>query len=676
MHPVLCVLVFSMLSAGDCRAFAYDHSFVQLIDDAVGLLFPPVKVSAYLCHLDEDTAITLSRLMSSHGLIHEIHRDLERFTREPHDAWDHRALYVLDLDCDQAISLLRTANESGFFVAPIRWLLLQDRTILLDNSTENHESLDDAKIFNRMAIYPDSEVILVRKLRQDFAEISSVYRISRYHEVTTEDRGNWTLEEGVRIRDFQPTSRRRANLRSTPLTACLVMSDPDTINHLTDFKYKHIDPITKTNYPWLLHIVHRMNATIEIRTTNTWGYRNENGSWNGMVGMLQSRQADLGGTATFLISQRVGVIDYVQLYTRTKALFVFRQPLLSAVSNIFILPFQRSVWLAIGVFLLLVLGLLWLSSGWEYHRETSKSGSTLAYRHRLNQPRQTVSDNLMVVLAAAAQQGSSYEPYRVPSRIVTLMLLLAALSLYTSYTANIVALLQSTTDSIKTLADLLHSPLKCGTHDIVYNRYYFKSFQDPIRRALVDEKIEPRGKNGSWMTMEEGVRRVKNELFAFHGETGTIYKLMQQTYQEEEKCGITEIDILKVMYPLFAIQPRSPYKEIIKNTALLLGETGLTYREESRLYTAKPKCHGRSSVISIGFTECYFAFLAMGYGSLLSLLVFAVEFLWYKRYARILQRFRSFFQCVLLQMHAVEKRTRRSRRRRSLERKGSDRWRR
>ena len=114
-------------------------------------------------------------------------------------------------------------NESGFFVAPIRWLLLQDRTILLDNSTENHESLDDAKIFNRMAIYPDSEVILVRKLRQDFAEISSVYRISRYHEVTTEDRGNWTLEEGVRIRDFQPTSRRRANLRSTPLTACLVV---------------------------------------------------------------------------------------------------------------------------------------------------------------------------------------------------------------------------------------------------------------------------------------------------------------------------------------------------------------------------------------------------------------------------------------------------------------------
>lgn len=70
--------------------------------------------------------------------------------------------------------------------------------------------------------------------------------------------------------------------------------------------------------------------------------------------------------------------------------------------------------------------------------------------------------------------GYSYEPYRVPSRIVTLMLLIAALNLYASYTANIVALLQSTTDSIKTPADLLHSPLKLGAQDVVYSRHYFK----------------------------------------------------------------------------------------------------------------------------------------------------------------------------------------------------------
>jgi len=70
--------------------------------------------------------------------------------------------------------------------------------------------------------------------------------------------------------------------------------------------------------------------------------------------------------------------------------------------------------------------------------------------------------------------GYWYEPYRVSSRIVTLMLLLASMSLYAAYTANIVGLLQSTADSIKTLPDLLNGPLNLGVQDVVYNRHYFK----------------------------------------------------------------------------------------------------------------------------------------------------------------------------------------------------------
>jgi len=39
------------------------------------------------------------------------------------------------------------------------------------------------------------------------------------------------------------------------------MTDLDTINHLTDFEDKSVDPVTKANYPWLLHLANRMNAT-------------------------------------------------------------------------------------------------------------------------------------------------------------------------------------------------------------------------------------------------------------------------------------------------------------------------------------------------------------------------------------------------------------------------------
>ncbi|XP_050580162.1 uncharacterized protein LOC126917392 isoform X2 [Bombus affinis] len=604
-----------------------------------------------------DGAIELSRRMSRKGLVHDIHREFQGFElRTRHDGWDHRILYVVDLDCDYAIPLLRAANSSGQFSAPMRWLLLRDGTIA-GNSMARVD-----RTFRNMAVYPDSEVIVATKLRveDNLAEITSVYRPSPYHGVITENRGNWTTDGGVRAANLHAASRRRRNLRQTPLKSCLVMTDPDTINHLTDYENKHIDAVTKANYPWMLHIASRTNATIDFRVTNTWGYQQENGSWTGLTGMLQRREIDIGGTGTYLIQQRIGVIDYVQLYTRTKAKFIFRAPLLSTVSNIFTLPFQRSVWIAIGVFLLLVLGLLYFSSKWEYRR--GASAKSAAYWQQFHLDEQTLSDNFMVVLGAFAQQGYSYEPYRVPSRIVTLMLLLAALNLYASYTANIVALLQSTTDSIRTIADLFYSPLKLGAQDVVHVRHYLKvggpriraesylfqpslptrssnnvrlpifsqSFQDPLRKAIV-EKIEPKGHNSSWLPVEEGVRRVKDELFAFHSELGAFYKIMQETYREEEKCGITEIDILNMLYPLLVIPTRSPYLEIVKNAALVLAETGLQTREDSRLYTKKPKCQGQTSFVSIGLTECYFALVAVGYGALLSLVVLAVEHLWHRK---------------------------------------------
>jgi len=54
------------------------------------------------------------------------------------------------------------------------------------------------------------------------------------------------------------------------------------------------------------------------------------------------------------------------------------------------------------------------------------------------------------------------------------MLLLASLNLYAAYTANIVALLQSPTDSIQTLSDLLHSPLTLAAEDVIYAHNMFK----------------------------------------------------------------------------------------------------------------------------------------------------------------------------------------------------------
>lgn len=89
-------------------------------------------------------------------------------------------------------------------------------------------------------------------------------------------------------------------------------------------------------------------------------------------------------------------------------------------------------------------------------------------------------------------------------------------------------------------------------------------YDDPIRKAIYERKIVPNG-NRSWMSIEEGVQRIRTEIFAFFGPATPIYRRIHETYQEKEKCDLTEIDYLKLPYPLLALPKQSPYLEIVKN---------------------------------------------------------------------------------------------------------------
>lgn len=82
-------------------------------------------------------------------------------------------------------------------------------------------------------------------------------------------------------------------------------------------------------------------------------------------------------------------------------------------------------------------------------------------------------DAIIVSFGAMCQQGASSVPDKISGRILTLFIFVSLMFLYTSYSANIVALLQSSSKSIQTLEDLLKSRLAVGVDDTVFNRFYF-----------------------------------------------------------------------------------------------------------------------------------------------------------------------------------------------------------
>lgn len=76
--------------------------------------------------------------------------------------------------------------------------------------------------------------------------------------------------------------------------------------------------------------------------------------------------------------------------------------------------------------------------------------------------------------------------------------------------------------------------------------------------------MEPKGQPSSFMSVQEGITRMRDEFFAFHVELATGYKVVGEIFRENEKCSLKEIEYVHLIEPWLATQKRSSFKEILK----------------------------------------------------------------------------------------------------------------
>lgn len=73
-----------------------------------------------------------------------------------------------------------------------------------------------------------------------------------------------------------------------------------------------------------------------------------------MVGQLFSNEADIGGSALFFTTDRVATLEYISRPSSARGGFVFRAPKLSYTNNIYILPFDRLLWMCLAVLIFVI----------------------------------------------------------------------------------------------------------------------------------------------------------------------------------------------------------------------------------------------------------------------------------------------------------------------------------
>ncbi|KAI8435463.1 hypothetical protein MSG28_003766 [Choristoneura fumiferana] len=262
-----------------------------------------------------------------------------------------------------------------------------------------------------------------------------------------------------------------------------------------------------------------------------------------------------------------------------------------------------------------------------------------------------------LVLARAALQRALNVCCGTLGRVVIFILFLAFLFLYTAYSASIVVLLQSSSNQIRTLSDLLQSKLELGVEDTPYNRFWFfacniKSVQvndanfaikyfisvkttpnnprhneiidakDPIRKAIYEKKIAPKGSTPRFYSMDEGIKLLQNKPFAFNTNLGVGYRFMEKYFHEHEKCGLQEIAFIQDGSAWSSCYKLSPYKEIFKVGLLRIQEHGLATRVNHLIYVKKPVCAVRGGrFVSVSIVDFYPSLLVLLYGLVLAVVL-------------------------------------------------------
>lgn len=373
---------------------------------------------------------------------------------------------ILDLNCPTS-HLVQAIQFSHFNRVYSRWLLV--------DSEDPLGAVEDpllAPIIAATATFQSTEVFYFTTKNGEMRVNQAYKRLKVNEDILTEQYGtfiDYNEDQFLSQRQIETTSIRRKDLNGSVLELTLVAQYPDTLNHLYDYVDPEIDAVSKNGYRLALVILQFINAVPELVVSKFWGQSYpEAKNWTGMLGDLDAGKSEFAATPAIVSTSRLPACDFLSRSVKTGTQIVFRAPKLSYTTNVFLLPFDRTVWGCAMLLILSVMGLL-MAATWSEWNVLIPGGAMQPTREMLPVK---FSDICFLIIGSILVQGSPASPRSTAGRIATIFCLIFIVCLYVSYSAFIVALLQSPSNNIRTIRDLFDSNMHVGNEDTAYSKFW------------------------------------------------------------------------------------------------------------------------------------------------------------------------------------------------------------
>ncbi|XP_076758866.1 glutamate receptor IB isoform X3 [Xylocopa sonorina] len=367
-------------------------------------------------------------------------------------------------------------------------------------------------------------------------------------------------------------------------------------------------------------IAKKLGITYELRIVKDGKYGMENpdvpGGWDGMVGELIRKEADIAIAPMTITSERERVIDFSKPFMSLGISIMIKKPIKQKPGVFsFLNPLSKEIWVCvifsyIGVSIVLFTVSRFSPYEWRVLTLSSSTDSTMATRNdpTLQHPHGSqgsphmptssmandfsIINSLWFALAAFMQQGCDISPRSISGRIVGSVWWFFTLILISSYTANLAAFL-----TVERMVAPINSPEDLASQtEVQYGTLSHGSTWDFFRKSQISlyskmwEFMNSR-KHVFVKTYDEGIRRVRTSK----GKYALLIESPKNEYiNEREPC-----DTMKVGRNLdakgfgVATPLGSPLKDPINLAVLSLKENGELTKLVNRWWYDRTECrHG------------------------------------------------------------------------------------
>ncbi|XP_028585122.2 glutamate receptor ionotropic, delta-1 isoform X5 [Podarcis muralis] len=364
-----------------------------------------------------------------------------------------------------------------------------------------------------------------------------------------------------------------------------------------------------------------------------YGQQLHNSSWNGMIGELINKRADLAISAITITPERESVVDFSKRYMDYSVGILIKKP--EEKINIFSLfaPFDFAVWACIAAAIPVVGVLIFVLNRIQAVRAQNSSQSTASASS-------TLHSAIWIVYGAFVQQGGESAVNSVAMRIVMGSWWLFTLIVCSSYTANLAAFLtvNRMDNPIRTFQDLSKQmDVSYGTvRDSAVYEYFKAKGTNPLEQDSTFAELwktisKNNGADNCVANPSEGIRKAKKGNYAFLWDVAVV----EYAALTDDECSVTVIgnSISSKGYGI-ALQHGSPYRDLFSQRILELQEAGYLDVFKEKWWPRMGRCdlnsHTNAQTDGKALKLHSFAgvFCILAVGLLLACLVAALELWW------------------------------------------------